>query len=76
MKADSVGECSSHRGAPMWFEGHLATLSAVRASQITICKHPNLINSDSKYRLAKDINVTALRSENRSSFNLIARFVY
>lgn len=76
MKADSVGECSSHRGAPTWFEGHLATLSAVKASQITICKHSNLINSDPKHRLAKNINVTALRSKTKSRINLIAWFVY
>ena len=65
MKADSVGECSSHRGAPTWLEGHLATLSAVKASQITICNHLNLINSDSKHRLSKNINVTALRREEK-----------
>lgn len=37
MKAASDGECSIQRGAPIWLEGHFATLSAVKASQITIC---------------------------------------
>uniref|UniRef100_A0A2P2LA24 Uncharacterized protein MANES_14G087700 n=1 Tax=Rhizophora mucronata TaxID=61149 RepID=A0A2P2LA24_RHIMU len=41
MNAASVGECSIQRGAPIWLDGHLATFSAVRASQITI----SLLNS-------------------------------
>lgn len=44
INAASVGECSIHRGEPIWLEGHFATFSAVIASQITICIHYRIIS--------------------------------
>lgn len=54
-KTDSTGECSIHRGTPLWVEGHFATFSAVLASHVTTSLFPSsmeITNSSVSLKIA------------------------